>query len=136
MTQDLLNDTNNLARCLPVKSQSTYVQNAHKLERTICRAEKIDVSDSQIQISRDLIQRCVRPCVRATMEDIIPFIQWQYLIFFQNLFLPLSPPFQILLFFPMTFLSFAFLPSFLPSFLYYFSSSLLFWQLLRFRNLF
>ena len=57
MTQDLLNETAALAMCLPVRSQSTYVHNAHKLERTICRAEKIQVADSLIQISRDLIQR-------------------------------------------------------------------------------
>ena len=60
MTQDLLNETTALAMCLPVRSQSTYVHNAHKLERTICRAEKIQVADSLIQISRDLIQRYVR----------------------------------------------------------------------------
>ena len=54
MTQDLLNETAALAMCLPVRSQSTYVHNAHKLERTICRAEKIQVADSLIQISRDL----------------------------------------------------------------------------------
>ena len=57
LTQDLLNDTAALHQCLPIRSQTTYVQNAHKLERTICRAEKIQVEEAQIKVSRDLILR-------------------------------------------------------------------------------
>eukprot|EP00596_Hydrurales_sp_CCMP1899_P002005 CAMPEP_0119033840 /NCGR_PEP_ID=MMETSP1177-20130426/908_1 /TAXON_ID=2985 /ORGANISM="Ochromonas sp, Strain CCMP1899" /LENGTH=512 /DNA_ID=CAMNT_0006990903 /DNA_START=189 /DNA_END=1724 /DNA_ORIENTATION=- len=58
VTQDLLNDTNTLQRCLPVRSQTVYVQNVHKLERTICRAEMVNVDKSQVQVSLDLIKRC------------------------------------------------------------------------------
>ena len=60
MTQDLLNDTAALLHCLPIRSQATYVQNAHTLERTICRAERLHVDESQLQVGRDLIQRYVR----------------------------------------------------------------------------
>ena len=60
MTQDLFNDTAALRQCLPIRSQTTYVQNVHKLERTICRALLLDVDQSQLQISRDLIRRWVR----------------------------------------------------------------------------
>lgn len=57
MTQDLFNDTASLQQCLPIRSQTTYVRHVHKLERTICRAELLDVDKSQVQISRVLIHR-------------------------------------------------------------------------------
>ena len=57
MTQDLFNDTAALRQCLPIRSQTTYVQNVHKLERTICRSLLLDIDQGQLQISRDLIRR-------------------------------------------------------------------------------
>ena len=56
-TEDLIHDTATVLLCLPIRTQSTYVQNVHRLERTLCRSESLHVSPSQISISRALIKR-------------------------------------------------------------------------------
>jgi hypothetical protein len=56
-TEDLIHDTATVLLCLPVRTQSMYVQNVHRLERTLCRSEGLNVSPSQIAISRALITR-------------------------------------------------------------------------------
>ena len=57
ITEDLIHDTATVLQCLPVRTQSVYVQNVHRLERTLCRSEIFHVSQLQISISRALVKR-------------------------------------------------------------------------------
>lgn len=57
ITEDLIHDTATVLQCLPVRTQSLYVQNVHRLERTLCRSELFHVSQLQISISRALVKR-------------------------------------------------------------------------------
>ena len=58
-TEDLIHDTATVLLCLPVRTQSMYMQNVHRLERTLCRSEGLNVSPPQIAISRALITRYI-----------------------------------------------------------------------------
>ena len=57
ITQDLLTDAAALDAALPVRTQAVYTQHVHKLERSICRAEKVDADRFQLESSRTLIRR-------------------------------------------------------------------------------
>jgi hypothetical protein len=57
ITQDLLTDAAALEAALPVRTQAVYTQYVHKLERSICRAEKVDADRFQLETSRALIKR-------------------------------------------------------------------------------
>ena len=58
VAHDLMADILATQQDAPIRTQSQYIERAHKLEQTLVRAEAAGVDRSQIQYGKDLIIRC------------------------------------------------------------------------------
>lgn len=58
VTQDLMQDIVNLQKCMPIKTQTDYMDNVYRLEKSIEKAIQYGIDQNQIQVALDLIARC------------------------------------------------------------------------------
>ena len=58
VTQDLMQDIVNLQKIMPIKTQTNYIDNVYRLEKSIEKAIQYGIDQNQIQLALDLIARC------------------------------------------------------------------------------
>ncbi len=58
VSQDLLQDISALQHVMPIKDQTTYMENIYKLEKSIEKSIENGIDQNQIQLGLDLIGRC------------------------------------------------------------------------------
>jgi hypothetical protein len=56
--QELIQDTTQLQRCLPLRTQREYIDYVHKLEKSVERAKAVGLDRTHLQAANDLVARC------------------------------------------------------------------------------